>query len=184
MQGMSERAEPGAVSSEGGVNGNGALRLIGETGVTFGKYGLTLPPDLSFKEWERIGQTLQAIQGAILWWWGDWICYGESKYGEMYAQAIEVTGYSIETLKKARSLSIRFPPPERTELSWSHHLAVAYLPPEERTEKLQKAIENHWSRRELQDAIKTDKPRNVECFWDSHVLTQCAKHQRPIRECC
>jgi hypothetical protein len=164
------------------VNAN-LLQLAESPGVIWDHLGLNLPPDLSFGEWERIGEKLQSIHKGILWAIGDWLNYGEHKYGEMYTQAIDATGYSVETLKKAKALGARFQRPQRTELSWSHHLTVAYLPPEERTEKLQQAVENHWSKRELQAAIKRPNRIEAKCFWDNHVLTQCAKHQRPIGEC-
>ncbi len=163
---------------------NGALRLATAPGVTRDEYGLVLPNDLAFHEWELIGKDLQVAHRAILFWLGDWLAYGEHKYGEMYTQAIEVSTYSLETLKKCKAIAERIPRGNRIpELGWSHHMAVAYLPPTERVERLQQAAENNWSRRELQDAIKRTRPKESQCFWDYHVLTQCPKHQRPIGEC-
>ena len=51
------------------------------------------PTELTFEEWTAIGNTLQQVGASLNWWIGDWLNYGERKWGEMYAQAVEVTGW-------------------------------------------------------------------------------------------
>lgn len=61
--------------------------------------GLSLPDGLSYSEWRGIGDNLKSIESGILWWIGDWLRYGEKRYGEKYKEAVEATGYSYQTLK-------------------------------------------------------------------------------------
>lgn len=55
-------------------------------GMEFTKTSLTIDPDTTYDSWEGIGEQLNQIEGAIQWWIGDWLNFGERKYGEMYAQ--------------------------------------------------------------------------------------------------
>ena len=40
-----------------------------------------------YAEWEQCGAVLRQIDGAVQWWLGDWLNYGEHAYGEQYSQA-------------------------------------------------------------------------------------------------
>ena len=42
--------------------------------------GLELRPGLSFVEWQGIGAQLFKMAGAIMWYLGDWLAYGEQEY--------------------------------------------------------------------------------------------------------
>lgn len=42
-----------------------------------------------------------------MWWWGDALAFGERKYGEMYAQALQSSGYDYDTLVAATWVSSR-----------------------------------------------------------------------------
>ena len=71
---------------------------------------------------------------------GDWLVYGEHTYGEMYAQALDATGFSYGTLANQVYVAQRFDFSRRREnLSFSHHQEVAALPPEEADELLDRA---------------------------------------------
>jgi len=60
------------------------------------------------------------------WWLGDWVMFGEQRYGEKHAQAIEATGYSYQTIANAKWIAGKFEFSERTEnLTWYHHMNVA-----------------------------------------------------------
>ena len=72
------------------------LRIINnETGeiitqdMEFNSTSLILDPKITYEQWENIGGQLGQIEGAIQWWIGDWLNFGEHKYGEMYAQAVD-----------------------------------------------------------------------------------------------
>jgi hypothetical protein len=115
----------------------------------------TAPADMTFDEWQRVGCTLQTVQGSINWWIGDWLNEGEKRYGETYAQAIEVTGWDISRLQIAKHVSSNVESLIRIkDLSWTHHRHVASLPPAEQEHWLNLAVQNDWSSGQLKDAIK------------------------------
>jgi hypothetical protein len=88
--------------------------------------GLELPNDLTFDQWTAIGSVLQGAQRSMMWWIGDWLHFGERKWGEMYADAVEQTGRQEQTLMNAKWVAGRMPISRRREkLSWGHHAAVA-----------------------------------------------------------
>ena len=91
--------------------------------------GYVFREDLTYSEWEEIGLSLQMMGKAIQWWIGDWINFGERRYGESYAQAIEVTGYAYGSLRNAAWVASEIELSRRRDnLSWSHHNEVASLP--------------------------------------------------------
>lgn len=88
--------------------------------------GLDLPPDLTFEQWNGIGAALQGVDRALQWWIGDWLRFGERRYGEMYAQAVETTGKAYQSLADAKWVADKIDFSRRREsLSWSHHKEVA-----------------------------------------------------------
>ena len=60
--------------------------LIGNTPLHLDHFGLDRtglvvmgsPP---YAEWEQCGAVLRQIDGAVQWWLGDWLNYGEHAYG-------------------------------------------------------------------------------------------------------
>lgn len=113
------------------------------------------PAGMEFDEWVRIGNTLQQVGNSINWWVGDWLNYGEAKWGEMYAQAIEITGWEYQRLANAKLISAQIQFSLRQEkLSYSHHVEVAKLPHEKQHYWLQRAYTENMRVRELRDAIR------------------------------
>jgi hypothetical protein len=91
--------------------------------------GLELPENLSFDEWQGLGERLKGVERSLMWWIGDWLRYGERKYGEMYAQAIDATDKSYQTIADAKWVAGQFEISDRSEnLSWTHHRVLAALP--------------------------------------------------------
>lgn len=115
--------------------------------------GLTLPKSVPFDRWQAIGSQLREIEGAVLWWIGDWLNYGEQRYGEMYSQALEATEYSYGSLANAKHVSSKYEISSRDEnLSWTHHrLALAADDP---LTALEWAKENEATTQELQRHIR------------------------------
>lgn len=102
--------------------------------------GLTLPEGLSFDHWERIGRQLQLANIAVQWWIGDWLNYGEARYGEKYTQAVEDLGRSKQLLMNYASVAKRVETSRRNEkVDYSIHVEVACLPPKEQVKVLAKA---------------------------------------------
>lgn len=115
---------------------------------------LELPENLTFEQWSGIGSTLQAVNRSVMWWIGDWLRYGERRYGETYAQGIEETGRTYQGLADAKYVAERFEVSRRREnLSWSHHREVASLDPVDADAALDAAEREDWSKRELRSEV-------------------------------
>jgi len=125
---------------------------------TISKNSLVFEENITYEEWQKIGSTLQKVNGAIQWWIGDWLNYGERKWGEMYAQAIEETGLDYSTLSnyKAVSEKVQFPV-RKGNLSWSAHKEVAYIPQEKQIEILGKAENEHLHSRDVKALVRDIK---------------------------
>ena len=123
---------------------------------------LSLPENLGFSEWSSIGTILKKVEKNAQWWLGDWVNYGERNYGDMYAQAMEETGRSNQTLRNcafvARSFELYR---RRYNLSWSHHQTVASLPLEEQEKWLDLAESEDFSRGELRGRIRNKAPEEA-----------------------
>lgn len=104
--------------------------------------GLEIIGEPTFEQWLEVGQFIRKAKGAVHFWIGDWIRYGEGKWGERYKQAIEETGFDYGTLRNDKWVASQIPAERRkSELSFDHHYAVANLDEEEQTELLDKAAE-------------------------------------------
>jgi hypothetical protein len=112
--------------------------------------------ELDLRDWTEHGRRFGLIGRSIGWWIGDWLRYGNERFGERYVRASRITGYDVQTLMNMVYVSSRFEPEERCpELSWSHHAEVAALPAEERGRWLRVAAERRLSVRCLRGEIRT-----------------------------
>lgn len=126
------------------------------------RVGLVLPPELDFDEWSRVGVVLRDIQSGSLWWWGDWLNYGERAYGEKYAQALDESDYAYQTLRNAAYVANRVEMYRRRyNLSWGHHQSVAELDPTEADALLEQAEKNGWTVRDLRRARRAVKTQET-----------------------
>lgn len=92
---------------------------------------LTLPDDLTIAAWQEFGAVLGRMERSVQWWTGDWVRFGEARYGEMYSQALDSMDREYGTLANYVYVSDRFDSSRRREnLSWGHHREVAADPPE------------------------------------------------------
>jgi hypothetical protein len=136
-------------------------------GCQFTPISLTLPEDLEYDHWERIGRQLQRADMAVQWWIGDWLNFGERKYGEKYAQAIEETGRAMQTLKNYAYVARQIETSRRRDVvDFSTHAEVASLEPEDQERVLAKAAKEHQSRntvrREAEKIKRAKKPKPNE----------------------
>lgn len=118
---------------------------------------------LAYDEWVEVGRGLARVGGAVNWWIGDWINYGEHKWGDKYTAALDVFGeqYEYSTLRKMAHVSARVDLFLRqNKLSWNHHLEVAQLEPDEQAILLAFAERNSLSVRDLREAVRAHK-RNL-----------------------
>lgn len=138
---------------------------------------LKLPEKLSFDHWARIGRQLQLADLAVQWWIGDWLNYGEPRYGEKYAQAIEEFGRKKQTLMNYAYVARAIEPSRRREIvDFSTHAEVASLEPEDQDKLLAKAAKENMSkasvRREAERVKRASKPRPKD---DEFVLSKEAR---------
>lgn len=127
-----------------------------------GPTGLTLPDQLIFDQWVEIGRHLihahqfgQQYLSAVRWALADWIIYGERKYGEVYAQAIEETGLSYQRLTNLVWVGRKFDASRRREnLYIEHHATVAKLAPDGQDLWLDAAERQGWSARRLYEELQ------------------------------
>lgn len=118
--------------------------------------GLDLPESTTFEQWCAIGEQLRAVEQSVMWWIGDWLRFGERKYGETYAQAIDATGFSQQTLMNAKWVASRYGQTSlrRENLTFGHHAVAAALPTLEREHVLQAAEDNGWSIGQLRSEVQ------------------------------
>jgi N6-adenosine-specific RNA methylase IME4 len=124
--------------------------------------GWQLPEALTFEEWDACGRGLDHVDGALMWWRGDWLRFGERKYGETYAQAIETTGDNYQTLRNAQWVAGAFELSRRRDiLSWSHHAEVAGIEDAATQDRfLDEAESENLSKRQLRQRV-TDWKRGT-----------------------
>lgn len=124
---------------------------------SYNETGLSLPEGLSYDEWYNVGQTLSQMTRCLAWWWGDWLNYGESQYGETYSQAINITGKDYSTVSDWRWVAKAVESSARAEsLSWSHHRVIASLGSEEQGKWLARAEEENWSHPKLREELVSE----------------------------
>lgn len=129
--------------------------------------GLVLDPNLTFEEWTGIGQMLGLNRRWLPFAIGDWLLFGEQKFGQDAAQAVEgtlderydvaqrTTGLAPKTLLNYVRIAREIPfKRRRIELDAACHEPVASLAPAEQDAWLQKAVDGGWNRDRLRDEIR------------------------------
>jgi hypothetical protein len=92
------------------------------------------------------------------WGIGDWILYGNAKFGERYTRAATITGYDAQTLMNMVYVASKFEISRRREaLSWSHHESVAALDREEQERWLDLAAAERLSVADLRVEVRSSR---------------------------
>jgi hypothetical protein len=121
----------------------------------FTKTSIVFNGNLSFEEWATLMQNLKLMNGAVHFWIGDALNFGDRVYGEMYTQAVEDTGFDVGTLMNDKWVASRIEKSRRHEsLPFSHHQEVAELSPEEQDQMLELAEIKHLTRSDFRKAIR------------------------------
>ena len=130
--------------------GLGVLAQLEKAGALT-ETSLTLPAGTSFDRWEAVLGACGHVKHVTCWLIGDALLFGEAAYGERYAQAVEITGLSPDTLANYASVCRRVPHAHRRgrPLTFGHHAEVAALEPKEQKQWLDKALANDWTRAQL-----------------------------------
>jgi len=136
----------------------GALALINqlEDAGALSAIGLHLTdPDLPYAHFETLCVFLGKVHEAVRFAIGDAILLAERLYGEQGYQAVELIGLSENARLEYVRVAQRVPrSTRRKDLSWSHHRAVAALPPREQKTWLREASEARLSHAELRDRLR------------------------------
>lgn len=108
--------------------------------------GLRLPPDLTLDELAGALRTADALVDASPWFLVDLMTYGEDRFREDFSQILPTAeedpkGASQARMKQAAWMGRVYPRGTRVlGMTYSHHRAVADLPPAERTALLEQAV--------------------------------------------
>lgn len=124
---------------------------------------LELPKGITIQQWLKGVKTLEKTGKGYQWHHGDALLQGEQLWPEEWSQAIDPEEElrqqeegNEETFRKYMQVSGRLPVGKRfPQLTWTHHLKVAFLESmEERVFWLKVAVRDNLSSRALEKAIK------------------------------
>lgn len=129
--------------------------------------------DLDHADWLSTGRRLGTIGRCSQWWIGDWVRYGTSRWGEKYAEAARVTGYDVASLRNMAWVASRFDLSLRNDkLTWSHHVLLAPLEPDEQRKWLERASEERLSVADLRLELRALRDGSDRPAGDAAVLAQ------------
>lgn len=136
------RAASGEASSRHERGNEGQRPAVGISKVAW-----VPPADLGQPEWLSTGRRLGAIGRCSQWWIGDWIRYGNARWGEKYTEAARVTGYDVASLRNMAWVAAQFDDSSlrSDKLSWSHHVLLAPLERDEQERWIARAVEQRLS---------------------------------------
>jgi len=120
-----------------------------------GRWGLLVTGEATYDQWEEAGRRLQEAQEAFSWALCDWLAWGESHYGEDYAQALDNYSFSEGYVANLQTLFRAFPPERRRwVLGKSYYQAVLPLTREAQERVLDMVVEDRLTRDELRAAVR------------------------------
>jgi hypothetical protein len=129
------------------------LQLLEQSGSLHAT-GLVLTTEIPYDQYESLLAYIASVHRRSAWALGDALIYGEAAYGERYAQAAVVTGFTEQYLQNLASICRRVPRPRRRpELSMGHHDVVAKMEPAEQEEWLERASRERWTRADLRAKV-------------------------------
>lgn len=102
----------------------GAIAVNGHFTIT--SVGLRISGNPNFDDWCEFTEKLQILEGATQWSIGDSLNYGESRWGEKYAQAVEEGPLKHGTLRNYAWVAARIDLSLRSDkLTFAHHQEIA-----------------------------------------------------------
>lgn len=160
------------------------------TGVTISRTALVCPRQLTLDEWKSLGCALKQFEGSIQWWLGDWWHYGFHRYRERKAM-VTAKGtfgreYAFQTLMNYGYVAGKVETSRRREvLSFSHHVVVAALEPDQQERWLDIAVREKLSVAKLEQKMFYDEHPGGKFTEDEiirHELTRLRRAaQIPMR---
>lgn len=133
-----------------------------------------VPAWITYEQWTGLVVMFAGIHNESRWALADLMAFGEDAFSLTYAQAEAVTALNRQTLMNYASIARHIPRSRRKpQLTFSVHAEVAYMPPAERDEWLDKAVRNDWKREELREHIRASREDEL---MDSHTGTTHSIH--------
>jgi hypothetical protein len=163
MSGSPEVVQAIAVAAPVSAGGTGVGKLEPGTAErrpvsAISKVAWVPPSGLGQAEWLSAGRRLGAIGRCSQWWIGDWIRYGNARWGEKYTEAARVTGYDVASLRNMAWVASQFDPSLRSDkLSWSHHVLLAPLEQDEQRQWIARAVEQRLSVADLRLELRAQR---------------------------
>jgi hypothetical protein len=112
----------------------------------------------TFEQWLAVGVFIKQAQGAVHFWIGDWVNYGEKVYGESYAQALDHSSYEYQTIANDKWVAGRIHPIRRREsLTFDHHATVAEMEEEDQEILLKEAVDKKLSTKAFRSLVRNYK---------------------------
>ena len=111
--------------------------------VTVSRLGMRIIDQLTPEEWQELAAGIGGMATSIAFIVGDWLVYGQGRFGNdttpaskvdghSYQLALAATGLDLSTLQNYAYVSRSIPYALRSErLSWEHHRLLAKLPDDE-----------------------------------------------------
>lgn len=108
----------------------------------------------TFEQWQECGNFIKKANGAVHFWIGDWLNYGEQTWGEMYSQAMDETDFEYQTLANDKwlakeihislrgenmdvsSAKLLAPLPQKEKEYWANELKKEKIPVRELKERI------------------------------------------------
>jgi len=144
----------------------------------FKKTGLIIKKDLSFEEWEEVGNFLNDLEDATQWTRGDWLLYAIPKKWDQgkIKIMVEDMDWNYATVTNLRCLCGRIEFSRRREnLTFAHHQEVAKFDNDMQDHWLNEAEKNNWLVKELRRQIRVAKikPSNLPELSEKYRLFCC-----------
>lgn len=160
--------------TEVAVPGGAELLVALERAGVLSATGLRLDdPQLPIGQAEAIGVLLGRMHMSLRFAIGDWLLFIENVYPAEWSQLAEALNLSEETRREYMRVSERVAHTiRRPKLDWSHHRAVASLPPPEQKQWLARADRERLSHHALREALRNGA--------DPEAATACRCCGRPL----
>jgi len=144
------------------------------TGIPSGcqvfRQGLVLASDVDREAWVGLGRRMSEVAGASLWWIGDWLAYGETRFATagkpsinaargVCADVAKLTGYAEQTLHNAKCVCRALPLSRRREgLTFTHAAEiVGRSDPSEHDRWIALTLKEGLSRKALRERLRAAK---------------------------
>lgn len=144
-----------------------------------------LPPGLPYELWYEIGVALGRVRDKVQWAIAEWVQYGDREYGEKYSQAVDVTGYTKETLMVMASTAAAYTnltaQLDCHALDFSVAKALAPIAREgtqEGRETVERAIAEGWTETQAKDAVRALRAPDGYEEPEQHECPECGHRHR------